>query len=105
MPQGESDMHHSDEMKDMQQLEELLAKETERLELGATGQFPLGKLTDGDEGELRFGVTSARGKVIINFGKPVAYIGMTKEQARELAETILKHAEKSRPPAPMGKYR
>lgn len=60
--------------------------------LGATGKFPDGKLTDSDEGEIMVGITSVEGRVIINFGKPVHWVGFTREQAMGIANSITKHA-------------
>ena len=63
------------------------------LKLGATGQFPQGKLGEGDEGELRLAVgRSDGGDVIIDFGKEVAWIGLPPAQAVSFAEAILKRA-------------
>jgi hypothetical protein len=62
--------------------------------LGATGKFPKGHLDESDEGELRFAVTfdpSAR-IVRIEFGKPVAWLGLYPPEAIEFARLILKHA-------------
>jgi hypothetical protein len=64
--------------------------------LGATGQFPLGKITDNDEGELRMAVTHHEGKVVIDFGKPTAWIGFTPEQADDIADLLRKHAKSAR---------
>lgn len=61
--------------------------------LGPTGQFPEGKLGDDDEGEIRIAIGNQNGKVVISFGGPVAWIGFTAAQAREIAETLIKHAE------------
>lgn len=54
--------------------------------LGKTGKFPEGQYTNDDEGEIQFGVAADRAnrKVIVDFGTPVAWMGMTPEQAREL---------------------
>lgn len=59
--------------------------------LGATGQFPDGKLVYEDEGELRLGVAHDRDNVMINFGKPVAWLAMPPKQAKAFAEMILHH--------------
>lgn len=59
---------------------------------GATGRFPEGKLNPGDEGELRLAVGREGDKIIIAFGKPVAWIGMTPKEAAELAGLLLRHA-------------
>ena len=67
-----------------------LAKET--LGLGATGEFPEGKLVPNDEGEIQFGVTTYEGKVVIEFGKSVHWLGMTPKQAQELAHSLWGHA-------------
>jgi hypothetical protein len=62
---------------------------------GATGRFPMGKLTESDEGEIAFGVAADKsaGKVIINFGKPTAWVGMDREQALALAESLKQKAD------------
>ena len=58
--------------------------------LGATGEFPDGRVTDDDEGEIRFAVAadSERGLVHIDFGKPVHWMAMTPEQATEVGMLI-----------------
>lgn len=68
-------------------------------QLGATGRFPQGKAMPGDEGELALRVGSAVGKVFIDFGKPVAWVGMTAEEARSFANLILKKAAEAANPA------
>lgn len=71
-------------------------KSFERPTFGATGQYPMGSLDKSDEGEIAFGITSHRGKVIINFGKPVAWLGMDAHQAADLAGALMKHAARCR---------
>lgn len=85
---------HHDGMNDerMKALFDSISKVNPDLKLGATGKFPLGKLTPSDEGELRFAVGVEYGKVVIHFGKEVAWIGMEAEQALELAEIIKEKA-------------
>lgn len=62
---------------------------TKQLELGATGQYPEGKLTEADEGEIKIAIGVHEGKVVIHFGgKPVKWIGLSAQQAREMAESI-----------------
>lgn len=63
-------------------------------QFGATGQFPEGQLNEHDEGELSFGVMhdAERGVVVVDFGKPVQWIGMPKKMAMELAGILVKHA-------------
>lgn len=65
-------------------------------QFGATGKYPMGSLDKSDEGEIAFGITSHRGKVIINFGKPVAWLGMDANQATALAASLLEHASRCR---------
>lgn len=60
---------------------------------GATGQFPEGKITDRDEGEIQFGIASAPNKVLVSFGKPVAWIAFTPEQAIALAASLMEKAQ------------
>jgi hypothetical protein len=72
----------------------LLPKEV-RKTLGRTGAFPEGKLTPHDEGELKFAVHTADGKVILDFGTPVAWLGMSPELALNLAALLIQHAQEA----------
>lgn len=67
-------------------------------EFGATGQFPQGKINDDDEGELRLGVAYDKldGIVRVEFGKPVAWLGLPPPQAIQFAQMILANAAKAR---------
>jgi hypothetical protein len=60
--------------------------------LGPTGQFPQGHLNAADEGGLTFSISRENGKIIIDFGKPTAWIGLDKETALKLAVSLLKFA-------------
>lgn len=77
--------HHSSEMSDAMRrmFEEMLPAS-----IGATGRFPQGHLSPEDEGELALAVGVMDGKVILNFGKPVMWIGFDADQARQLAQMI-----------------
>jgi len=86
--------HHGNEIFDDEQAQD---KRREFIrdfmgELGATGKFPQGKLTEQDEGELMFGVTKKDGKVVIEFGKSVRWIGLDKAQAIDLGNLLIKRA-------------
>ncbi len=61
---------------------------------GSTGKYPDGKLNESDEGEIVFGVAADTNNnvVIINFGKPVMWLGLPQATAIQLAKLILKHA-------------
>lgn len=59
---------------------------------GALGDFPEGMLTKTDEGAIQFAIGEKDGKVVIDFGTPVHWFGMTPQQAAELASTLLKRA-------------
>ena len=62
---------------------------------GETGRFPRGKLHEGDEGELQMGVTVNQGTVILAFGKPVAWLGLTPQIARTLAANLIERADEA----------
>jgi hypothetical protein len=88
--------HHNFEMEESlkQKMNELLGGE----QLGATGKFPEGVYGKNDEGEIKFAVAAdpAKGKVLVDFGKPVRLFGMTTDQAVELAELLQKNAWEAR---------
>lgn len=62
---------------------------------GALGDFPEGKLTPTDEGAVQFAIGDKDGKVVLDFGTPVAWVGMTPQQAADLAATLFKHAKEA----------
>lgn len=59
---------------------------------GATGTFPAGQLTPHDEGAIQFAVGVKNHKVCVDFGTPVAWVGMEPEQAMQLAQSLVEHA-------------
>jgi len=76
--------HHSNELpREMQD-------EARRLGLGATGKYPRGSLNEHDEGEIQIGIAADKknGVVVINFGKPTSWLGLTGEQALQIAQSL-----------------
>lgn len=63
------------------------------LGLGPTGEFPQGKLNDDDEGELTIAIGIENGKVVIRFGKEVAWLGMDADGARGMAASLIRKAD------------
>lgn len=63
---------------------------------GATGQFPDGKVNPDDEGEIQLGIAHNQDHVVINYGKPVAWLELPPAEARQFAEAILRHAAQIR---------
>lgn len=61
-------------------------------DLGATGKFPDGKLNNDDQGEIKIGVTVTDERVVIAFGKPVDWVGFTREQAIQIGQTLIERA-------------
>jgi len=61
---------------------------------GPTGEFPRGKLSEHDEGELIMGVRAdkASGVVLLQFGVTVTWVSMTPSDARTLAMMLSKAA-------------
>ena len=63
-----------------------------KIELGPTNSFPRGKIHDSDEGETQIAIGHLEGNVILDFWKPVVWLGFPPEQALELARSIQQHA-------------
>lgn len=59
---------------------------------GAIGAYPEGKLNKADEGNIQFAVSEQDGKVVIDFGTPVAWVGMSPQQAIDFASTVINRA-------------
>lgn len=55
---------------------------------GPTGNFPIRKIDDTDEGELVVGVKEKDGQVYIAFGTLVAWVQLRAEDAKDFANTI-----------------
>jgi len=62
--------------------------------LGATRKFPAGKINPDDEGEVRFAVGTdlKQGLIVIDFGTPIKWMAVGKEQAIEIANALIAHA-------------
>ena len=48
-----------------------------------------------DKGEIAFAVIVYHGKVIVNFGKPIASLDMSPDEARQLALSLRQHANQA----------
>ena len=59
---------------------------------GPIGSFPAGHLTKADEGAIQFAIGEKDGKVVLDFGAPTAWIGMTAQEAADLASALLRRA-------------
>lgn len=57
-----------------------------------TGSFPAGKLTKSDEGSIQFALGEKDGKVVLDFGTPVAWIGMRPQEAADIGAALIKWA-------------
>lgn len=55
-------------------------------------RYPDGKLAADDHGELAMRIDIYRGVVRIDFGKPIAWLGLDKPSALSIAETIVRYA-------------
>jgi hypothetical protein len=61
-------------------------------EIGATGDWPQGKLNEDDEGGLAVEISTVGANVRVDFGKPVAWLAMDPDGALALASGIIEHA-------------
>lgn len=58
-------------------------------------QFPEGKITPDDEGNISVAIGISNGNVIINFGKPVAWLGLPPAACMEMGRTLIKRAREA----------
>jgi hypothetical protein len=61
------------------------------MKLGATGKFPGGKLNPDDQGELQLaiGLNVKTGLVEMWFGKQVSWLAMTRQDAIQMAHSLI----------------
>lgn len=75
-----------------------IAKLIRKFEQQKTGdkprEFPAGRLSGDDDGELVYTISSdpEKGIVKVDFGKPVTWLGMEPKHAIELAQSLIQHA-------------
>lgn len=72
--------------------EAVKAKEALGPMVGATGEFPDGKVGPNDEGQLQVAIAAVNGAVRVEFGKPVAFLQMYAGEARTFAGVLLSQA-------------
>lgn len=83
--------HHG---KDLEELSEDF-QELKAFQKKISGQFPDGKLTNSDEGACGLQVTTMGEKVILAFGEPTSWVGMTGDQAAKLGADLIKRAKQA----------
>lgn len=66
-------------------------QQAKKMGLGATGNFPDGKISNIDEGDLVFALSyNKKHKIFyLNFGKPVSWLAIPKDEALKFANVIL----------------
>lgn len=65
------------------------------------GEYPDGKLNPDDSGAVAMSVGVESSRVVVRFPKPVAWIGMSGDEAFELAQVLLRHARNAGVTAPL----
>lgn len=65
------------------------------------GEFPAGKLNADDAGAVAMAVGVENNRVVLRFPKPIAWVGMTGDEAFELAQCLLRHARNAGVTAPL----
>lgn len=62
--------------------------------LGKTGEFPDGMIRQDDEGSIAVAISDAdsQGNIYIDFGTPVVWVAMPREQARALGRKLIEKA-------------
>jgi hypothetical protein len=67
----------------------------EMIKLGATGDFPDGKLAPDDEGGLNAALVAdhQHGMVRIEFGKNLSWLALPPDSARQLAASLITFAD------------
>lgn len=62
---------------------------------GPTGNYPNGKLSENDRGEIAIKISAQERLVFMSFGVPVTDIGFKPFNARDLAFKLFEYADKA----------
>jgi hypothetical protein len=65
------------------------------------GEYPNGRMNADDSGAVAMQVGVEEGRVVLRFPKPVAWMGMTGDEAMGLAQLLMKHARAAGITAPV----
>jgi len=63
--------------------------------LGATGEYPDGKLNEEDEGAAIMAIGHLKGRVIVDFGQSVAWVGLSPQEAVTMAQYLINQARQA----------
>jgi hypothetical protein len=90
--QGATMSHHGDSAGPLHDsIRQILGKPL----IGATGEHPEGKMAPSDEGGIQFAIGIKDGKVCLDFGTPVAWLGLNPCDALALASSLIENARKA----------
>jgi hypothetical protein len=67
------------------------------MKLGATSDFPDGKLGNDDEGEVTARVRLSHGRLWIDFGKEITWLGLGRKEAALLGAILFAYAQEEGP--------
>ena len=56
------------------------------------GEFPDGKINKNDEGAIALQIFVENGTVVMKYPKPISWIGLTPEQAMDIAQVLIDRA-------------
>ena len=73
-----------------------LSEEEKDAMIGPTGEYPVGKLRDGDKGGLAVAISNnhEKGVIEIEFGTNLNWLGLRPVEARAFAQMLLERADK-----------
>ena len=69
-----------------------MREQLQKLQRDVEGEYPEGTLNPEDQGALMVAFGIDKGKVILAFPKPIDWVALSPEQAREAAESLLVRA-------------
>lgn len=66
---------------------------SKKMDLGATGEYPHGTTGPHDQGELKCAVYIQKNRLMVNFGKQLSWLAMTKQEAIAFGSGLVKKAK------------
>lgn len=90
-----STAHHGDQPRHNRALEQIIQRFNDQMEGRVRRAYSQGRISPQDDGDLAFAIAADKGHgtVVIDFGKPVTWIGLKPDDVARLVKVLVEKAQ------------